>query len=105
MSQGLIVLVVLAFPVVAIVALVMASGARKRLLAFEVRLAALERQRAHAPAAPAVPPPRTRGRAGARGPGRAGRAAHRDRRTESRAARGDDCASGGYRPAPTDNAP
>jgi uncharacterized membrane protein len=53
-------LVVLAFPVVAIVALVMANGARERLRSLEMRLAALERQRAQAPAAaPAAPHPVT----------------------------------------------
>ena len=61
MSEVLpIVLVVLTFPVLAIVALVMAIKARGRVHALEARLDALERQRAQAPAAaPAVSPPAT----------------------------------------------
>ncbi len=50
-------LVVLAFPILAIVALVMAIAARGRVNALEQRLAALERPRAQAAAAPAMAPP------------------------------------------------
>ena len=51
-------LVVMTFPVLAIVAMVMAIGARGRVNALEFRLAALERQRAQAAAAaPAMAPP------------------------------------------------
>jgi len=49
-------LVVLTFPILAIAALVMAIGARARVNALEVRLAALERRPAQA-AAPSVTPP------------------------------------------------
>ena len=53
-------LVVLTFPVVAIVALVMATGASRQVRSLELRLAVLERQRAQAAAAaPAVSPPAT----------------------------------------------
>jgi uncharacterized membrane protein len=45
-------IILLTFPVIAIVALVMAIGARGQLRALEVRLATLEHQRAQAPVAP-----------------------------------------------------
>ena len=54
---ALIILIVLTIPVIAIVALVMAVGARGEVRALAVRLAALERQRAQAAAAPTTAPP------------------------------------------------
>ena len=57
MFEVLIGLAVLAFPVVAIVALVIAVGARDQARALERRLIALERERAQAPAATAVAAP------------------------------------------------
>src|SRR5580704_6281138 len=57
MFEVLIGLAVLAFPVLAIVALVTAVGARDQARALERRLIALERERAQAPAAPTFAPP------------------------------------------------